>query len=275
MHTFDAVILHGNFAAPLLTGRVSRPRLDDIDTAELKYVSNSETSFSVGGYAPHYPGMQIVELNSVDDGGGVWEHDLLVEGNLGGKQARRMRNGLRETDPLDGWDTKEDRWLTQNKNHFVRGSRDGSYVCIDVDRQIKGNTTDWWEVGAKYAGLKSPRARTRQVTCNGQVISSDQLRVELEQGWTNYQKGQASFPKLVITDSEYSLDPAPTSSVPSIRTPPGAPGVRQIIFNGADARRVWPPGWGYTCGYDQPFGLDVPLYINTHNYEWNMKYLPT
>jgi hypothetical protein len=107
------------------------------------------------------------------------------------------------------------------------------------------------------------------VTSNGQVISDDQLRVQLEGGWNDFRKGQASLPKIVITDTYPSLSPPATNAVPGYRTPPNAPGVRRISFNGTNVRKVWPPAgtWSFTCGYDQPFGLNVALYMVSENYE--------
>lgn len=270
----DAILYHGDFSQPYqLDTPKLKLKMDDLDQLQWKWAAPTADAFEKGGSAPapyqHFK-IQDMEVEKEDD---EYLFSLACEG-LHQLKARRVKGGYEETGKIGEWDTYRDRWLTGAKGRFRKGLRVGNYVCLSVTETEKLTGVSAWETTGEFAGLKQRMAPRRVVTSNGQIISSDQLRVNLVGGWVTARKGQASLPKIVITDTQHDFLPPPTSAVPGTRTPPNAPGVRIITFTGGDVRALWPWGWVFTCGYEQPFGLDVPLYINTYNYELNQRYLP-
>jgi hypothetical protein len=263
-----AIIKHGTFASAY---EYDSPRLklrsDDLDTLTLYFAAPTKTAFTKGQAAPSpWGSFEVVDLD-IEQDADEWLYQLQCEG-LHGSVNRRMKGGYRETNTLADWDTYEDRWIRGTKDKFSKGQRVGNFVCVSAQNIEKLSGVGLWETSGSFVGLRSGEGvRRRQVTSNGQVITDDQLRVALEGGWTDYRKGQASLPKIVITDTYPSLSLPATGSVPGSRTPPNAPPVRRISFSGDNMRSVWPSGWSFTCGYEQPFGLTVGLYIVTETYE--------
>lgn len=270
----DAILYHGDFDQPYqLDTPKLKLRMDDLDQLQWKWAAPTVDAFVKGTAAPApYQNFLIQDLD-VEPEDSEYLFSLACEG-LYQMKARRVKNGYQETGKIGEWDTFSDRWFSGAKGHFQKGQRSGNYVCISATDIEKLSGVAAWECSAEFAGLKKRQSPRRVCTSNGLVISSDQVRVNLEQGWAEARKGQASLPKIVITDTQEDFSPAPTNAVPGMRTPPNAPNVRIITFTGDDVRAIWPWGWVFTCGYDQPFGLDVPLYINTYSYELNQRYLP-
>jgi hypothetical protein len=215
--------------------------------------------------------MTIIDIEKEDQGAGSWQLTLNAEGNLSGLGVKVLAN--METDPIDGWDTMEQSALTTNPNHFYRGQRQGNFVCIDATR-ISKRVGAWLEVRGKFAGLRGYRQPIREISCNGHVITADLLAVNLEQGWADSRKGQAQLPRVVVTDRRFTTQAPQTQAVPGMRTPIAAPPVRNITFSGSDVRSMWPHGWSYTCAGNQPFGIDVQLWVVSDIYEWTPRFLP-
>lgn len=270
----DALIKHGYDSLPYeLEAAQIKLRSDDLDQLSWSWAAPTKTSFLKGQPAPAPWQHFIIQDIDLEPDADEWIFRLSCEG-IEQMRSRRVKGGYEETGAIGEWDTYRDRWISAIKGHFVRGQRVGNFVCIRANDVEKHSGFAMWECTGEFAGLKQRMPPRRVCTSNGQIISSDQLKVELEQGWTELRKGQASLPKLVITDTQHDWAPPPTSAVPGIRTPPNTPAIRNIVFTGSEVREVWPPGWGFTCGFEQPFGIDIPLYINTYTYEWSNKYLP-
>jgi len=244
----------------------------DLDTGTMRYWSTNENALVEGQNDPTYPGLRIEELD-VKRNGDLWEFAASVMGVKSVKGERRMKDGYQKTEPIGDWDTYEDTWLTTNQNRFRKGNRgQGNFFCVNV-RKVQ-RTALFWKVTGQFAGLDSLRAPTREISCNGQIVSGDSLRINLENGWNDYREGQGSFPKVVVTDTQHSMQAPDTGSVPGARTPLNAPPIRNITWSGDGLRSLWPRGWSLTCAGRQPFGLDVPLWINTTIYEWNPNQVP-
>jgi hypothetical protein len=271
-----AIIKHGDFTSAY---EYDSPRLklrsDDLDSLTLYFAAPTKNAFTKGQAAPSpWGSFQVVDLD-VEQDADEWLFQLQCEG-LMQAVSRRMKGGYRETNVLADWDTYEDRWIAAAKDRFTKGQRVGNFVCTSASNIEKLSGVALWETSGSFVGLRSGAGtRRRTVQSNGQVITGDNITVNLENGWATGRKGQASLPKIVITDTYPSLSLPATQSVPSLRTPPNAPPVRAIVFSGSDRREVWPGGgWAFTCGYDQPFGLSVPLYMATETYEFQLRYLP-
>lgn len=250
-----------------------RTNLYDLDSGTMSYWSLNPDALVEGMDDPTYPGLEIEELDRRRNGD-VWEFTAAVAGVKGVKAPRQVKDGYRKTEPIGDFDTFEETWLTTNENHFAKGQRVGNYVCYNVSGTQRVTGKNWWKVTGQFAGLKAIRQPTRVITVNGQVVTSDRLRVALEGGWNDYRKGQASFPRVVITDTQHTTLPPATGASPGNRVPLNAPPIRNITFSGADLRAVWPKGWTFTPGGRQPFGIDINLWIVENTYEWNLANLP-
>jgi len=124
-----AQVLYGDSSTPTLIARKPRQNRRRASTrSSLTFVSNDEYAFREGAIAPGYAGMEILSVDKIDLSGGVWELTLDCEGVLLGKDARRKKDGLRETDPIGDWDTYNDTWLSTNKTQFAKGQRAGQLL---------------------------------------------------------------------------------------------------------------------------------------------------
>lgn len=271
-----AIIKQGTFSSAY---EYDSPRLklrsDDLDALTLYFAAPTKTAFVKGQAAPSpWGSFEVVDLE-IEQDADEWLFQLQCEGLNQGVN-RRMKGGYRETDNLADWDTYEDRWISTAKGKFSKGQRAGNFVCVSAQNVEKLSGVGLWETSGTFVGLRSGAGtRRRQVTSNGQVITGDSITVSLENGWSTARKGQVSLPKILVTDTYPSLNPPATQAVPSLRTPPNAPPIRGIVFTGDSRREVWPGGgWSFTCGYEQPFGQTVSLYMVTETYEFQLRYLP-
>lgn len=235
-------IIRGDLSQPVLIGRQLRRRFDDLDQGTLKYVSNSRDSFTPGQALATMPGLTVDDVDSVEDGGGLWEHTLTVIGRLGGE--RRKRGFPDPTYSLTDWDKVEDVWITTNARKITQGqigSFGGNTVCVSVNpKPLWGS---WFEVRGTFVGIIQNKPRQRTITVNGQTISGDKLVVQLPGGWTTPQRGQAQLPKLVVKDRYYGIAAPPTALIPGPAEPPDPPAVKFFTVSGLDVTRYWPGGW--------------------------------
>jgi hypothetical protein len=270
-----AIIKQGDFSEPY---EYDSPRLklrsDDLDQLTLYFAAPTNTAFTKGQAAPSpWGSFKVVDFD-IERDADEWLFQLQCEG-LHGAVNKRKRNGYREYNVLGDWDGYDDAWIVTAKDKFAKGQRVGNFVCVEATNVEMLSGISVWESSGRFVGIRSGAGtRRRQVTSAGNVITGDSLFVNLENGWNTAQKGKAILPKIVVTDTYPSLSPPATSSVPSSRTPPNAPNIRNIVFNGTDRRRCWPTPWSFTCGYDQPFGLAVGLYMVTETFESQMQYEP-
>jgi hypothetical protein len=266
-----AVTLYGNFATPRCFARSWDTNLEGVDNAELRYVSNIEDPFVVGGVPPGFPGMIIERIHGQEDGGGVYEHTLGCYGFKNGKSSRRLRGYPRRTVNLSDWDTVEDSYLTSNRAHFVQGQR-GTYggvtICTAVnDEPVYGAI---YKVTGRFTGIIETKPYQRSITCNGNQVSGDSIKVQLPGGgttWSDYRKAQVSMPRIVVTDRRLTTTPPPTGIVPGTQTPPNPPQVKAFSITGDDLTSHWPNGWSFSLESSQiPGGLYDNRFI--YEYQW-------
>lgn len=269
-------LAHGDHSTLLLLS--SRPDYQTwgLDAVSCQFQGNAAAgaSLSKGAAVPGHAGF-IIESMTPERLGNYYLYDVRGVGLVGGV-AKRMKNGYRETNSLADWDGYSDRRIALTKDLFTKGQRVGNFVCTATENVEMMTGVGLWETSGTFVGLRSGAGtRRRQVTSNGQVITGDSITVSLEGGWSTARKGQVSLPKILVTDTYPSLNPPATQAVPSLLTPPNAPPIRGIVFTGDSRREVWPGGgWSFTCGYEQPFGQTVSLYMVTETYEFQLRYLP-
>ena len=274
MPDLAASILKGNFSALTMTGRRIRRRGDGLDAGTFNIATTNAVPFAIGQAVSQIPGMFVDDIDSVDDGGGVWEHAVNVSGLLGSN----FRQVAGYPDPkinLDDWDTVEDEVLSTNKNYFAKGqfgAYGGTTVCISANAKPANYSRTVYRIRASFKGIIESKGYRRSVTSNGQTISGDSITVPLENGWFTARKGVASLPKIVVTDTYLATSPPPTQNVPGSLVPPAAPPIRVITFSGTDVTSHWPSGWVFTTAYRKL--PDVALYENDWIYEWTPKFTP-
>jgi|GEM_PF-5393268 len=267
-----ASIIRGNTSAPILIGRQLKRRADELDEGMLKFVSTSRDSFTIGGSVAQMAGLTIEDIDSVEDGGGIWEHSLSVIGKLGGP--RRKRNFPDITYSLTDWDKAEDAWITNNAAYITEGQLGefgGTMICVTAN--ARPLCAGWWEVKGSYVGLIRDKPRQRSITVNGQTISGDRIVVQLEGGWNTPQKGQAQLPKLVVKDRYLSATPPPTALIPGPATPLDAPPVQFITYTGTDVTRYWPGGWHLASLQSEQLS-SLGLWAVDWNYEYQYPRTP-
>lgn len=274
MPELAASILKGNWSGLTITGRRIRRRGDGLDSGVVNFATTVAVPFTIGQAISAIPGMYVDDVDSVEDGGGVYEHAVNCSGLLG----TTFRQVLGYPDPkinIDDWDTVEDEVLSTNPHYFRKGqfgTYGGTTVCISANAKPANYSRTIFRVKGSFKGIVESKGYRRTVTCNGQTISGDSITVPLENGWNTARKGVASLPKIVVTDTYLATSPPPTQNTPGTLVPPAAPPIRLLTFSGADVTSHWPSGWVFTTGYRKM--PDVALYENDWIYEWTPKFTP-
>lgn len=245
MTTLQAIIKHGS-DAPLLLERSIRRQRDGLDGGTLRYLSAGEFDFAPGVPPPGYPGLEIDDVSS-DQDGEEWVHTLSCYGVLGARAARREKGFPKRRKTLEGWDEATDSWIIQSAalaNYQPGTAMVGhpTMFCVEApDEVLHGN---YVRVSPTYRGLLWSKPVKRVITSNGQVVSpSNPVIVGLPGGWATARKAQVSLPRVVCTDSYVTNAAAPTDSIPGNATPPDAPAVQVISISGDEVVYQWPHGW--------------------------------
>jgi hypothetical protein len=248
------------------TVRITEAR-SGLDTARQRFWAPSSSYITEDQAHPGLAGFITEDVDIDGSEAEGYEYDVMSKGLRGGKH-RRVDGYPRPEDKLNDFDTETDQWLTTNPEHFVRGAYYNGKVCVSRAREKLHDKLSVYRVTAQLVGLGGGSRRVqRTISCNGQQISREQLKVQLERGWSDYRKGVVSIPKVVVVDTYLSSAPPPTSNIPGTSMPLAAPPVRNMNLTGPDLTYYWPHGWTYTVSGQQPFGAEVSLWRNEYIYE--------
>jgi hypothetical protein len=249
------------------TVRITQSR-SGLDTARQKFWAPTANYLTEDQTHPDLPGFYTEDVDIDGSEAEGYEYDVMSKG-LRGSKHRRVDGYPRPEDKINDFDTETDQWLTTNPQHFVKGGHYNGKVCISCSRDKLHDRLSVYRVTAQLVGIGGGSRRVqRTISCNGQQVSREQLKVNLERGWNDFRKGVVSVPKVVVVDTYLSTAPPPTSNIPGNAFPIGAPPVRNINLTGPDLTHFWPNGWTYTVSGQQPFGTDVSLWRNDYIYEW-------
>lgn len=269
-----SIVHSAGYSSPVLIERIKITRNNDgMDSATARYLSSDSTALRPGMALPNDSRFTIDALDIDDEGDGYYEYDIKATGLI--TSPKRLVGYPDVTLNTENWDTVTDVVLTTNKNYIRVGSYGnfgGTTYCTSVQPKPMNEARTIWKLTAQYSGLVQSKPYRRTITSNGMKVQGDSITVNLEQGWTTARKGNASLPKITVTDTYWSTTPAPTASVPGMRTPPSAPPVRVLTFTGADITSNWPWGWEFTTGHRQ-LGASS-LYEVDMIYEWVPRYTP-
>ena len=274
-----AVYLHGTFSTPVCTsGKIIR-RKDELDGGLHSFVSNNEFQYAAGQFVTGYGGLIIDFIDTVNDGGGVYEHTLTSYGVAGPKAARQIRGFPNPTINLNDWDSIEDEWITTNPNLFTAGqggAYGGTTVCVSANPKLL--MPGWYKVHARFLGIVSNKNRVRRITCDSQEISADSVRVPLPGGWTFPTKGSVSLPEIVVEDTFFTTSPPPTQLVPGPNAPADPPPVNLSIAGvsfGVEGQVTshYPHNWSLISVAGDPLGPSGP-WKNTLRWKFIWPYTP-
>jgi hypothetical protein len=259
------VLLHGTFSTPVCTaGKITR-RKDELDAGLHSFVSSNEYEYSAGQSVPGYAGLIIDFIDTVNDGGGVYEHTLTSYGVAGGKAARQIRGFPEPAYNLNDWDSIDDKWITNSPHFFTigqSGSYGGSTVCISANPKPLG-VAGWFLMHGRFVGMVSPKNAVRKITCDSQEISGDLITVPIPGGWNAPLKGSVALPEIVVEDTFFTTTPPPTQLVPSPNTPPNPPTINATIngiaFSSEGGATIhYPHGWSLISVSGDPVGSAGP-----------------
>lgn len=272
--SLSAILTHSDgFTQPVLApGKRIRRLSNGLDAGTALFTGLHENDFAVGQQIAALPGMFVDEVDSVQNGD-IYDHTVACSGLLTGE--RMVLGYPKKKINLEDWDTVEAEMLTTNERRYrkgMAGNFGGTTVCISASSEPANAHGTVFRVRGSFKGIIEPKGYRRVVTCNGMVISGDQITVNLPQGWTTPRKGTAALSKIVVTDTYFATSPPPTSDVPGMRAPPDAPAVKVLTFSGTDVTSHWPSGWVFTCGYRKL--AETSLYENDWIYEWTPQYTP-
>jgi hypothetical protein len=243
-----------------------------LDRCVQDWQTGDKFSFTPGKEMPGYPGMEIVSVQTEEDGP-KYLHRVTGEGVLGEKAEKRTRFRTRET-LQGGWDGAEAVWITKTPgaSKFAKGSSPTGYAnlyAFDVDKEeLKRG---WWEVTIGYLGLISEKPYHRRVTVNEQILSDDAMVVALDPEWDTPRRGEASLAKIVVQDTEITTTIPDTSDIPGNSTPPDPPAIQVISVTGTDLLWHWPYGWKLaSIDYEKVPGKSLWLVTYTYEYVWRV-----
>lgn len=262
------------FGIILLEDPKIRRRRDGLDGGNMKYLTQLEDSFLPGGADPLYPGMEIEEVESVQASETDWEHSLMTVGVRDLRPARRELGYPQISKMSSGFDEASDSIITKTPDDYDRGvvmAGNVHMICVDSPRtNIYGA---WWRVQPRYNGIIGSRPYKRQITVNEDIVSPQvPITISLSGGWGTPAKGQVSFPKIVVRDSNVVTVASPTASIPGNLTPPSPPDIQSITIITGDPSILtlrWPNHWKIaSLDRDEIPGTTIALETITYEFVW-------
>ena len=245
-----------------------RRSLSNLDEGNLTYCVPTQYYFTLGDAPPTYPHMRIHDITE-DHDAGDYIVQLMVKGILNGDGTKIT--GKRWSKTAFGFDSLTvDMIVAGILEPYQPGdSFTGQPLMFLVD-QGEDDMLDnrYRSLSLKFEGIGWTKLTQRQISVNENIVSGDNIIVNLPGGWTTGRKTQASLPTIVVTDTITTTTPPPTSVIPGASTPPNPPTIQVIDVSADGLTYYWPHHWKLSAITGPELFLGAGVYQTTLTYEY-------